>query len=348
MDQQGDTRLTFHEGIERWQKRSNTAPMEPVDLARWPGDAKFENDISDSSLFNERYIESQIGEDELLDNTYLFSMLHTIFCLVVAADLFTNSSFWYFLLLYPVFNIFFFLSLRALARPPQRVRYNRQAQVVQTVDGKGNVVTVPWRSVRPFLRFKLPGRTKLELGFPPPPGNKAKIYEHKGVLWIDGAFDALGDRHIQFASLRFEFIRRYMEDGLDAIQPVPNLPAYKKTLRPTPRSVLLLGRVWSFDRPVGRSRIQIPMARRSGEAVRRRRGPVRLRNHARRVQKIYFLPLRSTRRRIFLVRSRRCATASDDKCQHGCRSPVLKFAPFRRDAACAIHAPSRMQPAASR
>lgn len=228
MGRKSNSSLSFEEGINLWKKRGDTAEMEPVNLAMWPGDAKFGNDVGDATLFNERYIESRLGQEELLDNTYLFSMLHTLYCVVGAASFITEPSNWFFALLYPVFNAFFLLSLGALARSPQRIRYNRQAQVVQTIDGKSNVVTVPWHSVRAFLRFKPPGRAKLDLGFPVPPNNKAKVYEQKGVLWLNGGFDAVDDSHVLFAARRFEFIRRYMEEGLDAIQPTADLPAYKK------------------------------------------------------------------------------------------------------------------------
>ncbi|MFD4837162.1 hypothetical protein ACFWP0_06605 [Achromobacter sp. NPDC058515] len=224
--------ISFEEGIERWKKRGDTAPMEPVDLAMWPGDAKFENDVSDRSLFNERFIESRIGENELLDNTYTLSMWHTIFLICIVAAICENPSLWYLVIPYLLFNSFFFLSIGAFARPGGRIRFNRQAQLVQTVDGKGNVAAVPWRTVQPFFRLKMPGRVDLQLAFPPPLGNKAKIYEYKGVLWLDGGFDCLDDSDIPSAGLRFEFIRRYMEEGLDAIQPTADLPTYSKPSGP--------------------------------------------------------------------------------------------------------------------
>lgn len=231
MGRKSNSSLSFEEGINIWKKRGDTAEMEPVNLAMWPGDAQFGNDISDSFLFNERFIESQLRQDELLDDTYMVSMWHT-FCFVsVAAYIITNASLWYLVFPYLLFSSFFFLSMAALTRPGGRIRFNRQAQLVQTVDGSGNVVSVPWRDVQPFLWLRMHARVGLRLGFPPPPDNKANIYEQDGVLWVDGRFDALDDGHVVFAALRFEFIRRYMEEGLDAIQPTADLPAYKKPSR---------------------------------------------------------------------------------------------------------------------
>ncbi|CAO3982860.1 hypothetical protein [Achromobacter mucicolens] len=228
MGRKSNSSLSFEEGINLWKKRGDTAEMEPVNLAMWPGDAQFGNDISDSALFNERFIESQLDQDKLLDDTYMVSMWHT-FCLVtVAASVITNVERWPLVFPYLLFSSFFFLSMAALTRPGGRIRFNRQAQLVQTVDGSGNVVSVPWRAVQPFFWLRMHARVGLRLGFPPPPDNKAKIYEQDGVLWLDGRFDALDDMRVPSAALRFEFIRRYMEEGLDAIQPTADLPAYKK------------------------------------------------------------------------------------------------------------------------
>ena len=219
---------SFQEGIEIWKNRSDTAPMEPVDLAMWPGDAEFKDDISEGTLFNERFIESRLGRDELLDDTYMLSMLHTFCFVTVTAYVITNAALWYLFIPYLLFSSPFFLSFGALTRTGGRVRFNRQAQLVQTMDGKGNVVAVPWRDVQPFFRLKVPARVELRLGFPPPPDNKAKVYEQDGVLWLGGGFDAVDEVHTLCAALRFEFIRRYMEEGLHAIQPTADLPAYKK------------------------------------------------------------------------------------------------------------------------
>jgi hypothetical protein len=224
---------SFQEGVEIWKSRSDAALMEPVDLAMWPGDVEFENDISDGTLFNERFIESQLGENELLDITYMFSMLHTICFVAVAAFVITKGPSWSWVVLYLLYSSFFYISIAALKHPGGRVRFNRQAQLVQTVDGKGNVVAVPWRDVQPFLRQKL-SRVELRLGFPPPPGDTANVYEINGVLWLEGGFDAVDDGHVLSAALRFEFIRRYMEDGLDAIQPTADLPAFRKPSGPPP------------------------------------------------------------------------------------------------------------------
>ncbi len=234
MGRKNKSTSSFQEGIESWKERSDTAPMEPVDLAMWPGDVEFENDIGDSTLFNERFIESRLGHNELLDDTYMLSMLHTFCFVAVAACVITNPGLWYLVIHYLLYSSFFFLSIGALTRSGGRVRFNRQAQLVQTVDGKGNVVAVPWRDVQPFFRLKLGTRTELRLGFPPPPNNKAKVYEQKGVLWLGGGFDAADSGHVLLAALRFEFIRRYMEDGLDAIRPTADLPTFRKPSGPPP------------------------------------------------------------------------------------------------------------------
>ncbi|MFD4837160.1 hypothetical protein ACFWP0_06595 [Achromobacter sp. NPDC058515] len=232
MGKKKKTLPSFEDGIARWMKRGDQAPMEPVDLAMWAGDVKFENDISDRTLFNERFIESRLGSGKLIDDAYMLSMLHTFFLVVMVAYVCTDPSLWYLVIPYLLFNSLFFLALWAIARPGGRIRFNRQAQLVQTMDGRGNVVAVPWRTVLPFFRLKMPGRVNLQLAFPPPTGVTHEGIVLNGVLWLDGGFDVLDDSDIPSAALRFEFIRRYMEEGLDAIQPSANLPFYSKPSGP--------------------------------------------------------------------------------------------------------------------
>lgn len=70
---------------------------------------------------------------------------------------------------------------------------------------------------------------ELLLAFPPQSDEPG----YQGIVWIDGEFDSLDDINIRRASLRFEFIRRYMEEGLDAIQPTADLSHYDKPSGPS-------------------------------------------------------------------------------------------------------------------
>ncbi len=223
--------LSFEEGIAQWMKRSDMAPMEPVDLAVWKGDAEFENDITDPELFNERFIETRFGDGESRDIIYLLSMQHTIFVVVMVASVFTGDWFWELLLIYPIVNILFFWGLWALTKPSTRIRFNRQAQSVHVVDRDGQAITLHWHDVQPLFRLMPPGRIKLQLAFPPPAGVTSYVID--GVLWLNGEFDELDSSNIRTAALRFEFIRRYMEEGLDAIQPTADLDEYRKPSPPS-------------------------------------------------------------------------------------------------------------------
>ncbi|MBN3828822.1 hypothetical protein G3O00_35250 [Burkholderia sp. Ac-20384] len=222
---------SFEEGIAQWLKRSDIAPMEPVNLAIWKGDAEFENDISDRDLFNERFIETRLGDGKSTDFMYLLSMQHTISVAILVASAFSGERFLAILAIYPVANIFFFMGMWALTKPSTRIRFNRKAQSVHVVDRDGQAITLRWRDVQPFFRLMPPGRIALQLAFPPPAGVTSRVID--GVLWLNGEFDELDSSNIRTAALRFEFIRRYMEEGLDAIQPTADLNEYRKPSPPS-------------------------------------------------------------------------------------------------------------------
>ncbi|WP_431289538.1 hypothetical protein [Burkholderia cepacia] len=223
--------LSFEEGIARWLKRPDQAPMEPVDLAMWKGDAKFENNIGDRELFNERFIESRFGDEKSIDLVYILSMLHTIYVSVMILSIFMGEWLWEFLLFYPIANVVFFFGMWLLTGPSTRIRFNRQAQRVHVVDRRGRAVTLCWRDVMPFFELMPPGRVELKLAFPAPAG--VNSYVTDGVLWLNGEFDMLDSADMGTAALRFEFIRRYMEEGLDAIQPTADLEVYRKPSPPS-------------------------------------------------------------------------------------------------------------------
>ena len=223
--------LSFEEGIALWLKRTDQAPMQSISVAMWKGDAEFENDISDPELFNERFIETRFGDEKSTDLIYMLSMLHTISVVVMVSSVFTGDWFWGLLAIYPVVNIVFFMGMWGLAKPSTRIRFNRQAQRVHVVDREGREITLRWRDVRPFFQLMLPGRVELKLAFPPPPG--IRDFVDRGVLWLSGEFDMLDSANIRTVALRFEFIRRYMEEGLDAIQPTADLEVYRKPSPPS-------------------------------------------------------------------------------------------------------------------
>jgi hypothetical protein len=222
--------LTFEEGIARWMKRRDQAPLPRVYRAMWKKDVRFRDDISDRELFNEQFIESRLTTPSLVDTLYITSMMHTISLVVGIAATVTEPASWLtWVLVYVGWNTPFFFPLWLLSKPVGGIRFNRQAQVVQTMRGIGGVLTVPWRDVRPFMRDIGMGRVELRLAFPPPVGVRGR----KGILWLDGEFDSLDDSAIDTVARRFEFIRRYMEEGLDAIRPTQNLDVYRKPSGPS-------------------------------------------------------------------------------------------------------------------
>lgn len=75
--------LTFQEMLSNLRARSDWQSLPDIRLAMWPGQVSFSDDLSDRSLFNERYIESRIFVGKLAFVLYLVS----------GAFIFTTSAF---------------------------------------------------------------------------------------------------------------------------------------------------------------------------------------------------------------------------------------------------------------
>ncbi|WP_313691924.1 hypothetical protein, partial [Achromobacter mucicolens] len=74
---------SFDQMLNNLKRRSDWQQLPDIRLAMWPGQVSFSDDLSDRSLFNERYIESRIFVGKLAFVLYLVS----------GAFIFTTSAF---------------------------------------------------------------------------------------------------------------------------------------------------------------------------------------------------------------------------------------------------------------
>lgn len=213
----GTGSAAFQEVLQEWKDSKNYAPLMDIDIAMWPEAVAFANDISDREQFNERFIESRFGFQDIVEKAYLASFWHSfVFILCTTTLPFHPEIWWGLLFIDASVALLFALLLRALTLPSGRVRFNRQAQLVHYHWGR-ELITVPWREVQPLVKaVYLPNNVTMRLIFPTPPEIKSW---KKAALYIEGTFDWVDEMGIHDCANRFEFIRRYMEKGLDSITP---------------------------------------------------------------------------------------------------------------------------------
>lgn len=209
------------------QKTEGTAWMSLPD-PEWsltPDWAVFYDDISNHEQFNERFIESRVAIGGMASALKLFAFM--FFFLVVSflwggvSGEIDFSDKWMVVIACSsvlVFGIYFYLAFTN--SKPAPVRFNRQAQLVHvTTLPKRDVVTVPWKDVQPFIHFDrdLSGWYNLKLLFPyRQPDRNSK---RDDCLEVPGLFSTLDNTFLTEAVTRWEFIRSYMEGGLESIQP---------------------------------------------------------------------------------------------------------------------------------
>ena len=223
MKPQTEHGLSFDQMLNNLKRRSDWQQLPDIRLAMWPGQVSFSDDLSNRSLFNDRYIESRIFVGKLAFVLYLVS----------GAFIFTTSAFvWLMfdwisgggsvaegLVLHwdmGAFGLFSLVLGYALSRiTPACVRFNRQAQAVHIYNGKNKATTVSWQDVHAFTEFSASadGKFTLRLVFKTEPS---------GLAMTSGAFDVADESALVSNLTRLEFLRRYMAGGLSSIQPDPH------------------------------------------------------------------------------------------------------------------------------
>uniref|UniRef100_UPI001CB6BE7E hypothetical protein n=1 Tax=Salinicola aestuarinus TaxID=1949082 RepID=UPI001CB6BE7E len=230
------------------------AELPGPEIAMWPEDVAVYDDLSNQERFNERFLEPKKNQqNEAAYVLYFFFGVFNNFGGGVALySLIVND------LKLSTFVIgssvmlaipWFFFAIVYWTAQGGGVRFNRQAQLVHFGTLPGVAKTYAWRDVKPFLRSGIETTGKLELCFPLKPlqahGLKwqpEKHLEAKNPSIIDAAMDSR-DHGPQGCMHRFEFYRRYMEEGLDAVQPDPERLPDDQPIRepylPQPRGPIL-------------------------------------------------------------------------------------------------------------
>lgn len=219
---------SFQQLLKNLENDPNWQRLPDIRIAMAPHQARFSDDLSDRTLFNDRYIESRVlvGKMAFALRLTCAGFLASLIILVVAI---TNgvqagkswgeaaSPLWVISLLSV---LLFVLAYRLAQAEPVFVRFNRQAQLVHVYRGVNQTISVPWREVHPFTKFSASGDGKFSLTLVFRVGQS-------DLDAVSGAFD-IGDESALVDNLvRLEFLRRYMAEGLSAVQPDPAITPHK-------------------------------------------------------------------------------------------------------------------------
>ncbi|WP_155647978.1 hypothetical protein [Burkholderia cepacia] len=241
----------FEKQIEALRAKSDHIGLPGITIAMWPPRVCFSDDVSDTRMFNERYIEPDFIRSQCSMIMYFFALAHHLTLAAVLYSLFQiggvderihmvdlfQACVTYLIFLF-FYGIIFWLSALGAISPSHR--FNRQAQLVHIPWGD-QTLHLKWQDVRPFTQIgqTLNGRFRLHLYFPHPHLKFGKVSKDFIRKIYSGPFDLEGDFASHdgttfWANLdRLEFIRRYMEHGLEAIQPDDHLRRLGRVHKPS-------------------------------------------------------------------------------------------------------------------
>ncbi|MBN3857092.1 hypothetical protein G3N59_27290 [Paraburkholderia sp. Ac-20340] len=211
-------RRSFDEELIRLKNHKDQLSLPRPTLAMWQGDAKFRTDVSNSSIYNERFIETEFMFESGISYGYLVSAWHTVSFLATTAVCIKTHEISFLTTFCELFTAALLICfLWMLSLPSGRIRYNRQAQLVHLYYGK-KLIALQWRNAHPFAKIVRLGSIALDIYFPT--GSYANKVKSE-IIPVTGNFD-VSDAGLDSSFYRWEFIRRYMEDGLEAIAPASN------------------------------------------------------------------------------------------------------------------------------
>ena len=245
----------FEKQIEALRAKSDHIGLPGITLAMWPPSVCFHDDVSDPRMFNECYIEPDFWRGQCSMVLYFCALMHHFILALVIHGLLGDSvaeqlarrnyiaalfpSFCFYAFFFLILGYFFWLCF--LGATSLTLRFNRKAQVIHIVGVKNEVLHLNWRDVRPFTELgqSLNGQFQLRLYFPHPRqifGEVSKEFIRKYYSHpfnVNGTI-ASGDGTTFWANLdRLEFIRRYMEQGLAAIQPDEQMQRLGRVRKPS-------------------------------------------------------------------------------------------------------------------
>lgn len=214
--------LSFDQMLTNLKKDPDWRPLPDIRSALAPQQVSFADDLSDTTLFNERYLESRNFDGKMaraLRLAFAGCLASSIILAVTIVHAALAGRSWGEIValngMPALFSVLLFVAAWRIGRiEPVYVRFNRQAQLVHIYRGPNQAVTAAWREVHPFSRFSASGHGKfsLRLVFRTGPSD---------LEVVSGAFDMADEATMAGNLLRLEFLRRYMAEGLTAVQPDP-------------------------------------------------------------------------------------------------------------------------------
>jgi len=226
--------------LRDYHNKANTIPLPNITLAMNPDKVCFHDDISDKEQFNDRFIESRVHEGMAAFILYLAAMMHNVILLTIIAtctyeiingELKVVKFIILSAIMYSVVSFWSYIAFKIAS--PYPIRFNRQAQMVHYPVSDTEVISLPWREAIPFTRLSrtATGSHNLMLVFPNP--NNPGVPDNPNVLETSVGFDSIDFSSAHANYERLEFIRRYMESGLNEIQPCQALIDTGHVRKPT-------------------------------------------------------------------------------------------------------------------
>jgi hypothetical protein len=234
-----DAKVEFIRQCAALDERSDHAALPDITYAMEPDTVCFFDDVSDPAQFNDRYIEPRVeGQITFLMQLSTLGVPMSLLIVFVLAPLFGEFHIRGALICIPFFLMAWFFLWMGTGMAQSRIRFNRQAQLVHVTYGD-YVVHVPWRDVRPYTEIGHDYRLRLYFPVPyaeimsQPDLDPERVRKRKVPFIVGGDFDAHDHLSLDGNLTRLEFIRRYMEHGLEAIQPKPEWVNEGLTRKPT-------------------------------------------------------------------------------------------------------------------
>lgn len=220
--------LSFEQMLTNLENSLDWQRLPDIRLAMSPLQVGFSDDLSDATLFNDRFVESRVFVGKMAFALHLvcgaFCVTSLAVTIAVAYEIIDGRSLSEILSLnwvLALFSLLMFASAYFFSKlEPVYVRFNRQAQLVHIYRGPNKATSIPWREVHPFTQFSPSGDGKFSL----------KLIFRTGSADLDvapGALDICDESALVDNLLRLEFLRRYMAEGLSAVQPAPGLTVRK-------------------------------------------------------------------------------------------------------------------------
>ncbi len=220
-----DAAVEFKRQCEYLDQKTDHGALPDIRYAMDPEQVWLFDDVSDVDQFNDRYIEPRVeGQITFLMQLAVLGVTMTLSIVFIMAPLFGEFHLSGLFICIPHLILAALFLWLGAGMVKSRVRFNRQAQLVHVILGEA-VVHLPWRDVRPYTEFGLGYRLRLYFPVPylrimqRPSVDPERVRKRKRPFGVQGDFDVHDHLFFDNNLQRLEFIRRYMEHGLDAIQP---------------------------------------------------------------------------------------------------------------------------------